>query len=316
MSINERRMKHRACVVLVFGVQCWVEDTRYRTSCISIFNITTTSNPNSHLATRNTRIACKNIAHLQTMMVKLFFLFSQLLTIGAFNNIPCPTKNLARCIHHSSRPRGNKNLALASTNGNSKESFILKEFNQQEDLKEIVSLASQSLPERPDGIVTVAKYTSATRQNCVATEDQYERLARSNQATLFLRCYEEYEGASLLISSAQVSSFPTYDVFYAGNRVARIEGDDMNALESTLDNYQLLNSKLDLFSESADNQRRLDWGDGKIKGFDGSTPKTTAMFIPGYDWNTDGGAFDEAANKAQHDWDDMYGNWVPTVEEN
>lgn len=212
--------------------------------------------------------------------------------------------------------KNNRVTVLSSTNysGDAGGSFILKEFSQQEDLADIVSLASKSLPERPDGIVTVAKYTSATRQNCVATEDQYESLARQNPATLFLRCFEEYENASLLISSAQISVFPTFDVFYGGNRVARVEGDIVE-LERLLDSYQMINSKLDLFSEEADNERRLAWGDGQIKGYDGSTPKTTARFIPGYDWNKEGSAFDEAANKAQEDWDDMYGNWVPTVED-
>ena len=34
-----------------------------------------------------------------------------------------------------------------------------------------------------------------------------------------------------------------------------------------------------------------------------------------YDWNTDAGAFDEAANKVQEDWDDTFGNWVPDINE-
>ena len=209
-----------------------------------------------------------------------------------------------------SQSRNRVTLYNSNYSGSGKESFILKEFSQQTDLEDIVKLASAPLPERPDGIVTVAKYSSTTRENCKSTEDQYEQLARKNPATLFLRCFEEYENASMLIANAQIIVFPTYDVFYLGNRVARVESDIVE-LEKVLNNFQMLNSKLDLFSESADNERRLAWGDGKIQGFDGSTPRTTARFIPGYDWNVDGGAFDQAAKKAEDDFDDYWGNWSP-----
>jgi hypothetical protein len=53
---------------------------------------------------------------------------------------------------------------------------MVKEFNTYEQLEEIVKLAAQPLPERPDGIVTVAKFTSATRDDCRTTEAEYERL--------------------------------------------------------------------------------------------------------------------------------------------
>ncbi len=172
------------------------------------------------------------------------------------------------------------------------------------------------LPQRPDGIVTVAKYTSATRQNCIATEDQYERLARENPATLFLRCYEEYENAKTMLAQAQISTLPTYDIYYGGNRVARIEG-DLLELDRMLNMYQIQNSKLDLFSEDADNERRLAWGEGKMASASNSaTPRTTARFLPGYDWDRQGGAFDEAADKAQDSFEDMYGNWLPNTDDN
>jgi excinuclease UvrABC helicase subunit UvrB len=46
--------------------------------------------------------------------------------------------------------------------GESSGSFIAKEFSLYEELNEIFHLASQSIPERPDGIV----YTSGSRQEC------------------------------------------------------------------------------------------------------------------------------------------------------
>lgn len=216
------------------------------------------------------------------------------------------------------RQRSTKLLSSTTNNdffGENRNSFMLKEFSSYEDLTEIVKLSSMPLPERPDGIVTVAKYSSATRQNCIATEDQYERLARDNPASLFLRCFEEYENANMLIAQAEIKVFPTYDVYYGGNRVARIEG-DLLELDRLLNMYQIQNSDLDLFSEDADNDRRLAWGEGKIQSGSDKTPRTTARFIPGYDWNTNSGAFDEAANKAQESFEDMYGNWLPNTEDN
>lgn len=111
-----------------------------------------------------------------------------------------------------------------------------------------MNLASKPLPERPDGIVAVAKFTSADNQDCRATEASYERLARDNPATIFLRCFKEFENAESLFNRASVGTLPCFDVFYKGNRVARIEGPRYNELESILNQYQIQNSDLDLFS--------------------------------------------------------------------
>jgi hypothetical protein len=85
-----------------------------------------------------------------------------------------------------------------------------------EQLEEIVRLASQPLPERPDGIVCVAKFTSATSQSARDTEAEYERMARNNPATIFLRCFSEYEDAAILLGQANVQVLPTFDMFYGG----------------------------------------------------------------------------------------------------
>lgn len=198
--------------------------------------------------------------------------------------------------------------------GESSGSYMVKELSLIEELENIVQLASQPIPERPDGIVVVVKYSSANRQECRATEAEYERFARNNPASIFMRCMEEYEGAHLLLEQVDIRSWPTTDIFYQGNRVARVEGPDLGELERILDMYQFMNSDLDLFSEDANQKRKLQWGDGKAKDMT-KTPRTTARFLPGYDWNTDKGFFDEQADKAQQSFEDTFGNWLPNIDD-
>jgi hypothetical protein len=87
-----------------------------------------------------------------------------------------------------------------------------------EQLEEVVKLASMPLPERPDGIVAVAKFSSAKVSNSAArsTEAEFERMARKNPSTIFLRCFAEYENANLLFGQADVTVIPTFDIFYGG----------------------------------------------------------------------------------------------------
>lgn len=182
-----------------------------------------------------------------------------------------------------------------------------------EQLKEIVKLTSQPLPERPDGIVMVAKFTSTTLESCRITEADYDRLARDNPATLFLRCYQEYEDAALLQAQAEVITIPTYDIFYGGNRVARVEGGDTFVqVQEILQRYQFQNSKLDLFSEASPGR----WGQNDSANTDFTkTPRTTARFIPGYDWNSDKGFFDTLGDKMEKDLMGMYeSDWIPNPE--
>jgi hypothetical protein len=198
--------------------------------------------------------------------------------------------------------------------GESSGCFMVKEFSQYDELEEIVQLASQPIPERPDGIVVVAKFSSVSRLECTATEAEYERLARNNPATIFLRCMEEYENAHILLGQVDVQVWPTHDIFYGGNRVARIQGSSIADLEKALQQYQFQNSKLDLFSEKAMASQRS-WGDGTSKANMNVTPRTTNRFVPGYDWNKKTGAFDEAGQKAQTSFEEMFGNWIPNIDD-
>jgi len=193
------------------------------------------------------------------------------------------------------------------------DSFMVREIVDYEQLGSVIQLASKPLPERPDGICSVIRYTSIDREDCIATEDEYERLARSNPATIFMRCYAEYEGAEIFMARANIQSWPTFDFFYGGNRVARLEGPTFSELEEVLNSYQLMNSKLDLFSEDADNERRLAWGEGKLAAE--ATPRTTGRFLPGYDLDSDKGFFDDQGDKFQDDFESSYGEWTPNIED-
>lgn len=208
-------------------------------------------------------------------------------------------------------------------------SFIIREFSIYDQLEDIVSLASKPLPNRPEGIVVVAKFTSSTNSDCRATEASYERLARDNPATLFLRCFQEMEESQSLFHRAAVEVVPTYDIFYKGNRVARVDGQRISDLENILNQYQYINSDLDLFSEDSKVRSSLGtsqpspWGDqqGSSSSIDyAKTPRTTASFIPGYDWNLKGGFFDELATdmqkKAGFDFEESYENdWMPNIDD-
>ncbi|CAB9505264.1 Ubiquitin-2 like Rad60 SUMO-like [Seminavis robusta] len=194
--------------------------------------------------------------------------------------------------------------------GESSGSYMVKEFAEYEQLEEIVKLAAMPLPERPDGIVCVAKFTSSQMDSCVTTEAEYERLARDNPATIFLRCFAEYENADILIGKASVQSWPTFDIFYQGNRVARVEGSNFSDLEELLNRYQFQNSQLDLFSEESSNP----WGDRSAKDMS-KTPRTTARFIPGYDWGSAKGFFDDLGDKAAASFEETFENWVPPMDD-
>lgn len=191
---------------------------------------------------------------------------------------------------------------------------LVREFSLYSQLEELTDLASQPLPQRPDGIVTIAKFSSVTRQECKETEGEYERLSRLHPDTLFLRCMEEYEDANLLMAQANVVTLPTFDIFYKNKRVGRIEGNEYRELEKYIQRYGFINTQLDLFSEEAANREALKWGDGKKKDWK-RTPRTTARFVPGYDWDSNKGFFDKQADKAMEDFEGMYENWTPKVDD-
>jgi hypothetical protein len=258
---------------------------------------------------------------------------------------------------------------------------LFRTLSAYDQLEEVVKLASTPLPERPDGIVAVAKFTKASSPDCRTTEAEYERMARNNPSTIFLRCFAEYEDAEILMGQASVVVWPTFDIFYRGswwsvnsnwqwgsvlwlimativlsrvegfwsvartqafklaavsraiynelqcwrfsifiirfsntlgNRVARVEGPNHVEVEELLKRYQFQNSKLDLFSEISPEP----WGDGKAKADFSKTPRTTARFLPGYDWGSDKGFFDGLADKTEKDFMNQFeSSWIPDPDE-
>ena len=99
--------------------------------------------------------------------------------------------------------------------------------------------------------------------------------------------------------------------FFLGNRVARVEGSNLAEVEELLERYQFSNSKLDLFSEISPTP----WGDGRAIDYS-RTPRTTARFVPGYDWNSNRGFFDATADKMENDFMGMYENsWIPNPDD-
>ena len=246
---------------------------------------------------------------MNLMLTLLQLSFSKVLLVSAFvSRSPLPLSATKTTKSTTSTPTLYVGDARGDYYGESAGSYMVKEFNTIEQLEEIVKLAAMALPERPDGIVTVAKFSSAATRDARATEAEFERMARKNPATLFLRSFAEYDNADLLFSTAQVTVIPTFDVFYGGNRVARVEGANHAEVEILLERYQFQNSNLDLFSEGS----KKPWGDASARD-PMKTPRTTNRFIPGYDWNSDKGFFDTQADKAQSDFEDQFGNWLPNT---
>jgi len=201
----------------------------------------------------------------------------------------------------------------SGADGQNPDSFMIKPIVEYEALENIIKLASKPLPERPDGVVCIIRYTSNTRNDCIATENEYERLASSNPATIFLRCYAEYEGSEIMMARAKVKTWPTFDLFYGGNRVSRLEGPTFSEVQEGLDRYQLMNSKLDLFSEDASSERRSALSEGKLAKE--ATPQTTAKLLPGNDLDSDKGFLDEQGDKFEDDFEKSYGEWTPIIDD-
>ena len=118
----------------------------------------------------------------------------------------------------------------------------------------------------------------------------------------------------------------------AGGDDDRARPPDGPPARRTADFLSGANSDLDLFGEAAGDDpgpdapggwasrpRPSPWGEGSSASDMSKTPRTTASFIPGYDWNRKGGFFDEAANDMQRDsgfdFEKSYeDDWMPKID--
>ena len=193
-------------------------------------------------------------------------------------------------------------------------SYMVTGFNTLEELDTLVQLARRAIPDRPDGIVVVVKYSSFQRDDCQATEAEYDRAARTNPASLFLRCWEDDPQAAVLLQQVDVRTWPTIDVFYQGSRVARLEGPPVcsHDLDAVLNRYQVLNSTLDLFSEQA--TPTTDRNDARSTQT--TPPRTTARFLPASEGNTAPSVVAAPGDDpAPQSFEDTFENWLPNIED-
>eukprot|EP00291_Cryptomonas_curvata_P019355 CAMPEP_0172163710 /NCGR_PEP_ID=MMETSP1050-20130122/7423_1 /TAXON_ID=233186 /ORGANISM="Cryptomonas curvata, Strain CCAP979/52" /LENGTH=127 /DNA_ID=CAMNT_0012833931 /DNA_START=231 /DNA_END=611 /DNA_ORIENTATION=- len=118
----------------------------------------------------------------------------------------------------------------------------------QDDLSNIIKLASSPLPNRPDGTVVCVMYSSVDDWGCQSYDGEFDRLSLRHPDCVFLRCYKEYRGADSLLTARQVSSvsLPAFEVFYGGNTVARVGGPQLNQVEQYIRQFGFAVSTTDL----------------------------------------------------------------------
>eukprot|EP00284_Hemiselmis_tepida_P018140 CAMPEP_0174941632 /NCGR_PEP_ID=MMETSP1355-20121228/72267_1 /TAXON_ID=464990 /ORGANISM="Hemiselmis tepida, Strain CCMP443" /LENGTH=119 /DNA_ID=CAMNT_0016188753 /DNA_START=65 /DNA_END=421 /DNA_ORIENTATION=+ len=113
----------------------------------------------------------------------------------------------------------------------------VRDVAAEEDLLQIVELASQPLPNRPDGTVTVIMYTSVEDPANQAVEYEYERMSEQRPDCVFLRCYKEYQGAQNFLAVRNVATFPFFEVFYRNAGVGRVAGPQLDRVEGYLKQF-------------------------------------------------------------------------------
>mmetsp|Transcript_10679 Transcript_10679/g.21972 ORF Transcript_10679/g.21972 Transcript_10679/m.21972 type:complete len:244 (+) Transcript_10679:79-810(+) len=237
-----------------------------------------------------------NIAPIIKIVALLIFL-SPTTSFLPVPKLPHPQRHLS-----SSPDSSNPNITPQSA-------FTLNEFSTVDELQSILSLSSQPMPNRPDGVVVVVKYTSISLNN---QEGGYISMSRDHPDTLFLRIFKEYDNSDATFAYSSVSSTPTYDIYSSGRKVGRVVGENLDEVEGWVTRYGYVVSKTDLFSEGVDARETLKWKPGQG---DRNTPRTTAAFIPGYDWDKKGGFFDETAKEMEDNFMDTFENWRPDVDD-
>lgn len=167
-------------------------------------------------------------------------------------------------------------------------------YSRDSELHEIVKLASRPLPDRPQGMVCVAIYTSNSKNDNYDNNnmEMYETLARNYPGSLFLmntNMNNSINNKFLMSSQASQTTITTViDVYARGNRVAQIVENSRGGNEGVLLQLQhVLDSHL--------SQEQLT--------FDLLAPASSSLPKGTMDTST------------EYDFESSYGNWLPNVED-
>jgi hypothetical protein len=144
--------------------------------------------------------------------------------------------------------------AGAACGGMSVRMSNVKGVASNEDIMNVVQLAKRAMPNRPDGVVVCVQYSSADDVTCMALDAELDRLSETHLDCIFMRCYTQYEGAATTMALRDISSVPTFEVFYRGDSVAKIRGSRINEVEQKLKQYGFVVSNTDLFGQSSYSQ--------------------------------------------------------------
>lgn len=166
-------------------------------------------------------------------------------------------------------------------------------YSRDNELHEIVKLASRPLPDRPQGMVCVAIYTSNSKNDNYDNNnvEQYETLARNYPGSLFLmntNMNNSINNKLLLPNSASQTITTIIDVYARGNRVAQIVENSRGGNEGVLLQLQHV-----LDSHLSKEQLTFDL----LAPASSSLPKATMD------------------TSAEYDFESSYGNWLPNVED-
>jgi hypothetical protein len=86
---------------------------------------------------------------------------------------------------------------------------------------------------------------------CMAVDAEYDRLSEAMLDCIFLRCYTQYEGAETTMAVRDITSVPSWEVFYRGDLVAKLRGGSVKDVQKRLEQYGFVVSTTDLFGQSS-----------------------------------------------------------------
>ena len=212
------------------------------------------------------------------------------------------------------RPGSNLRSSLDS------ETSPVRPFADHDELMSLVELAANPLPGAGEGVILVAKYSNSREEGRIVSEydkwgdaevvidEAYQQLAVENPSTIFLQCDVAFQGGKLAMAKAEVNVLPTFDIFCKGNKVGRVQGPEYNEIVGWLTRYGMTSLSGETNQEAPNfvNNRVNPWGQRNENN--NKTPRTTASFIPGFDWDSPDGAFDQAGKQAEEQFRAIFGS--------